>query len=257
MVSVEIPFTAASSLPSFSLEAVPPVAWVEDAVAKFKARMLDETQRFPCIFGVDAVRRGTLRLAAVPAGPERVERLADALRSFLPSCRDLGNRTSLVVFFEPDQRLATVQDYQDHFWSLLQGLHDLDELAWPDDIAADTASSKWEFSFHGEPMFVVANTPLHTRRLSRQFDYFAVTFQPRFVFEGLEEESDQGVRARRIIRKRLSEYDHSVLAPTLGSFGADGNREWSQYFLDDSDAGFDTGTGCPFSMRDRDDRSAS
>ncbi len=243
----------------FSLAAVPESEWVRDAVRRFTARMLDQEQRFPCIFGVDAVRRDTLRLAAIPAGEERTDRLAAALRSFLPDCRELGNRTSMVALFEPDPRLNSVEDYEAHFWSLLQGLHDRDRSEWPADIATSTDSPEWEFSFHGEPMFVVANTPAHVRRLSRYFEYFAVTFQPRFVFEGLEETTEQGVRSRRIIRGRLSEYDTSPPAASLGSFGAPGNREWGQYFLDDSDSGLEPAAACPFLMRVRNpaDRSAS
>ncbi len=256
---IEEATSAAPEVSCFSIEAVPPIAWVEDAVEKFKARMLDDSNRFPCIFGVDAVRRDTLRLAGIPAGPDRIDRLAEALRMFLPRCRELGNRTSMVVLFEDDPSLRTVEDHQAHFWSLLQGLHDRDEVDWPEGIDRNVDSPEWEFSFHGEPMFVVANTPAHGRRRSRYFEYFAITFQPRFVFEGLEETTAQGIRSRRIIRGRLDSYDQSPPAGNLGSFGADGNHEWSQYFLDDSDDGFDAEAGCPFAMRvpSQDDRSFS
>lgn len=259
MVTEETTAVAPPENSTFTFREVPALPWVVDAVEKFKIRMLDDSRKFPCVFGVDAVRRDTLRLAAVPAGPDRTERLADALRSFLPRCRELGNRTSLVVLFEPDPALRTVEDHRTHFWSLLQGLHDGDRLAWPQGIAEDTDSPEWEFSFHGEPMFVVANTPAHTQRRSRYFEYFAITFQPRFVFEGLEETSRQGSSARRIIRGRLAEYDGTPPAGNLGSFGAPGNREWGQYFLDDTDNGFDASDGCPFSMHspERHDRSTT
>jgi uncharacterized protein len=98
------------------------------------------------------------------------------------------------------------------------------------------------------PMFVVANTPTHERRASRYFESLAITFQPRFVFDDLAEDSAQGKNARKIIRARLSDYDALPPTPLLGSFGAPGNREWTQYFLDDDNASHATEGRCPFTQ---------
>ena len=65
-------------------------------------------------------------------------------------------------------------------------------------------------------MFVVVNTPAHQRRASRHFDTLMVTFQPRFVFDDISEDSKQGRNARTIIRGRLKDYDHVPREPAAG-----------------------------------------
>ncbi len=219
--------------------------WAADAMARFESRMSAEAPAFPCIFGVDAIRRGTLRITFVPAGAARLSRLATALREFAEQAESLGRRTSLVAIFEPDPALATMDDYRTAFWSLLQGLRAQDTRPWPPGIAQNPEDPRWEFSFHGQPMFVVVNTPVHQRRRSRHFDYLAITFQPRFVFDDLAETSPQGKSARGIIRERFSRYDELAPAPVLGSFGVPGNREWVQYFLDDENEPVDAAVRCP------------
>lgn len=227
----------------------PPGSWQPLAAALFRERMLDSERLFPCVFGVDAVRKGTLRFAFVPVGPTRLGALADALEEFGEVAESLGNRTSLVCFFEYDPSMVTLEDFRDHFWSLLQGLHDVDGVDWPIGVDTDPENPTWEFCFKGVPLFVVANTPAHRRRHSRYFEYFAVTFQPRFVFDGLAADTPQGRNARRIIRRRLDCYDDVALTPHLGDFGEPGNREWVQYFLDDDNTSLPRAARCPLHVR--------
>lgn len=228
---------------------VPAEGWIGDAVAQFRERMLSTESLFPCIFGVDAVRRATLRYTFVPAGPFRGLWLSEALKCFVDHAPDLGRRTSLVAFFEHDQRLRTHDDFRNHFWDLLSELHGYDEKPWPRGIAADPDSALWEFSFHDMPLFVVANTPTHSHRQSRNFPYFAVTFQPRFVFDDLAEDSPQGGNARKIIRDRLRRYDTVPAAPVLSGYGQPDSREWIQYFLHDDNRVVPRQARCPFHSR--------
>jgi FPC/CPF motif-containing protein YcgG len=221
------------------------VPWEQDAVDRFTRRMLDSERLFPCVFGVDAVRRGSLRCTFISRG-QGVRPLAEALTEFAVLAPDLGKRTSLVAFFEPDEAEATLHDYRERFWKILQDLHDVDPRPWPQDISTDTESPLWEFCFAGMPMFVVANTPSHKRRASRYFESLAITFQPRFVFDDIAEDSPQGRNARKIIRGRLRDYDALPPTPELGSFGAPGNREWAQYFLDDENTPLSPDSRCPF-----------
>ena len=203
------------------------MGWRQDAAARFNDRMLDRRRPFPCIFGVDAVKRQTLRFAFIPDDGNETTALSEALREFITNARDLGKRTSLVVFFERNlEEGASIDEHEDRFWKLLQGLHDRDDHPWPEEIPTDTEDPEWEFSFAGMPMFVVANTPAHQLRQSRYFERFAITFQPRFVFDDIRGDSRQGKGARKIIRGRLHTYDAVEPSSTLGDFGADGNREW-------------------------------
>ena len=221
--------------------------WEEHAVDLFERRMLSTSRRFPCVFGVDAVRRGTLRYCFIPAGPDRVPALSSALREYSSRCRDFGNRTSLVAFFEPDESIHTMDGYKREFWRLLNGVAAVDSEPWPAEIDTETESSEWEFCCFGMPFFVVANTPLHEARSSRYFEYFAITFQPRFVFEDLSPDSRTGRNARKVIRARLQQYDTVPAHPQLGGFGKQGNREWVQYFIGDDNTPVPETEKCPFS----------
>ncbi len=211
----------------------PSHTWQSEAIASFEGRMLDAEDKFPCIFGVDAVVRKTLRYGFIDA-TSQAEQLAATLRSFTSICEELGRRTSLVVFFEswnaPEE---THESYYQEFWELLERTSHFDEAPWPSEYAADTEDSTFEYCFNGVPMFVVVNTPLHTARRSRQFERVAITFQPRFVFDDIEAGTKTGDNARKVIRSRINEYDTAPLTAMLGNYGEETNSEWRQYYLDD------------------------
>lgn len=224
---------------------VPSDGWQHDAATAFSERMLSDSSLFPCIFGVSAVRKGTVRYSFIPAGKSRVAALAAALTEFTLIATDLGNRTSLICFFDFEEGVNTFDEYRDHFWALLGELQSGDASEWPSDISQDPEDSTWEFSFNSTAMFVVANTPRHSNRRSRQSKYLTVTFQPRFVFDDLKADTPAGDKARTVIRRRLDTYDSVERTPLLGSFGQPGNVEWSQYFLNDDNAPVDLAAGCP------------
>jgi FPC/CPF motif-containing protein YcgG len=166
----------------------------------------------------------------------------------VPACAgDLHQHTSLVVLFRPDPEPRSVEDYHEQFWALLQYLHDRDTEPWPAGVAKDLDDPWWEFSFRGTPMFVVCNTPAHVRRRSRSGTGVVVTFQPRWVFAGLEAESRRGQAARRTIREHLRQFDGMEPAPELGGYGDPDKREWKQYFLPDENGG--ELPRCPFHTR--------
>jgi len=60
----------------------PSEGWQHDAATAFSHRMLSDDSLFPCIFGVNAVRKGTVRYSFIPAGQPRVAALAAALSEF-------------------------------------------------------------------------------------------------------------------------------------------------------------------------------
>lgn len=209
--------------------------WRRDAMEQFRERMLDPQHPFPCIFGVEAVVRSTLRYAFVDDEGGQAQGLAAALRDFTQVSASLGKRTSLVCFFESWADERTHEGYHDHFWDLLQEVSALDTQAWPQDVSPQTDDPTFEWAFGGEPMFVVVNTDLHERRRSRAFDRVAITFQPRFVFDDIAAGTPKGDEARRLIRSRLADYDDAPVTALLGSYGDDRNREWQQYYLDDGE----------------------
>ena len=101
----------------------------------------------------------------------------------------------------------------------------------------------WEFSFAGEPIFVVCTTPAHVMRQSRRSSAFMLTFQPRWVFEKILGTEKAANAAFAEVRKRLVPYDSASPSPLLGRYGAADGREYQQYFLHDDN---NASTGCPF-----------
>ncbi|MBB5133705.1 hypothetical protein HNP84_003431 [Thermocatellispora tengchongensis] len=215
---------------------------------EFLASITSDAEPFPCTFGVAAARKGTLRIGYVD-GTDRQDdwsALPDLLRGYLEGYRDLGRETSLVVFFRPEDEPLPLEAYQERFWAVLRYLAAKDAQPWPEDLPTDPDHPMWEFAFAGVPIFVVCNTPAHDRRRSRHAPQFMITFQPRWVFEGLEAHTPRGAAARRTIRNRLRAYDAVEPSPHLGAYGDDANREWRQYFLGDDNTPEAAGERCPF-----------
>lgn len=209
-----------------------PDAWAAEAFSSFRATLESRTEKFPCVFGVKGLREDSLRFAFVPEeqpGPAAAT-LAPALRRFARESRRFGRYTSLVAFFRLPVGLS-IDAYETFFWQALEELRGHDTQPWPSSIPTDAEDPRWEFCFEGTPMFVVCGTPAHDRRRSRRTSTFVITFQPRWVFVGLEEDARSGRQARRVIRARLHAFDTVDAFPGLGSYGVPGNREWIQYFL--------------------------
>lgn len=220
--------------------------WKSEIFDEFSTRMTSKDNNFPCIFGVEAVTRGTLRYGFISDDQgNQATQVAQILRDFTEICRELGKRTSLVCFFESWQAGNTHAAYWDRFWRMLREVSQFDDAPWPTDISPALDDPKFEFTFNGQPMFVVVNTDLHERRMSRHMSRVTVTFQPRFVFEDIAEGTRRGDAAREVIRGRLATYDDAPLPATLGNFGDGSNREWKQYYLDDGDAS-EIPASCPF-----------
>ncbi|MGI8440254.1 MAG: YqcI/YcgG family protein [Thermoleophilaceae bacterium] len=223
-----------------------PDSWRQEVLSTFTSDLLDDTSPFPCTFGAAGMRRGTLRFAFVEGACDERSLLGlrDSLAFYMQTYRTLGRLTSFVAFFRPSAIEQPLRSYEREFWGVLQFLHDHDPREWPQDIPADAEEPRWEFSFWGEPVFVVCNTPAHRRRRSRRSAGMLITFQPRWVFEGLEGDSPRGRAAREVIRRRLTSYDDVPPHHSLGDYGDPGNREWRQYFLPDADA--TQPARCPF-----------
>lgn len=208
--------------------------WEQETFSEFKERMLSTERPFPCIFGVAAVSRGTLRYGFNHEPlQDQASALSKMLEEFTAIAPSLGKRTSLVVFFKNAPNKLDHRSIYEWFWSLLQRTTQLDPQAWPENISPNPDSPSFEWTFNGQPMFVVVNTPIHDVRRSRFFPTLAITFQPRFVFEDIAEGTEKGDTARKIIRSRLEAYDTTPVTPLLGSYGDPDNREWVQYYLDD------------------------
>jgi FPC/CPF motif-containing protein YcgG len=220
-------------------------AWGRECAGELVSTLLGEAS-FPCTFAIAAARKKALRFGFIDSAndPDHWGPLPDILGEYLRIYQDIDRETSLIVFFRPDEEPAALDTYFSRFWAVLQYLHRKDTLPWPGDVPEDPGETRWEFSFAGTPIFVVCNTPAHTRRRSRHSTGMVITFQPRWVFEGLEPDRPRGESARRVIRRRIRRFDGMEPAPHLGDYGEEGNLEWRQYFLPDTNDG--QTPGCPF-----------
>ncbi|MGQ4512984.1 YqcI/YcgG family protein [Streptomyces sp. DW26H14] len=221
-------------------------AWGLPVAHDLVTTLLSQESPFPCSFAVAAAKKHSLRFGFVESARDEGTwgPLVDILRAYLDCYQELGRDTSLVVFFQPDEQQESLQDYFTRFWSVLQFLHEKDPEPWPAQTPTDPEDTWWEFSFGGTEIFVVCNTPAHVTRLSRHSPGFMITFQPRWVFDGLEPDSPRGAKAREVIRNRIRRYDGMEPARELGNYGDPANREWRQYFLPDTPQ--EQMTRCPF-----------
>jgi FPC/CPF motif-containing protein YcgG len=228
-----------------------PDSWQAQFFDSFQRDLTSKERTFPCTFGSLGSERGGLRFLFLEdfRDPAEIDVLAAALRDYIGHYKSIDRMTSLICFFNPAARLQTEEQYFRAFWKVLQELHERDEAPWPDGIPTDPSDPKWEFSFGGDSFFVVCNTPLHEHRLSRRAMGFYVTFQPRWVFEGITGDTKAGQAARRVIRKHLRNYDRVDLYPHMGNYGDSDNLEWLQYFIPDSNES--TPSRCPFRFAGR------
>ncbi|MCA1065077.1 YqcI/YcgG family protein [Rossellomorea sp. AcN35-11] len=222
--------------------------WQKEAYRHFSALMCDEEHPYPCVPGKQGFQTDTLRFgfAENPRSQEASLELSDLLKQYGKISRDTGKYASLVVFFHSDEReeeKPSIEDYRDMFWTLLNRTHELDEGPWPEGIAEDPHHHTWEFCFDGEPYFAFCATPAHTVRKSRHFPYFLLAFQPRWVFDEINASTSFGQKLKKVIRKRLIEYDEREAHPSLKWYGQEDNHEWKQYYISDDDS---SPSKCPF-----------
>lgn len=232
-----------------------PHTWRAEVLGAFVADLRSRRSPFPCTFGAAALERGGLKFAWVEDArdEESLLGLRTALSAYMGTYRTLGKLTSFVAFFRPPPLDRPIAAYEHDFWRVLRFLHRHDPSDWPEDIPTEVEDPRWEFSFCGEPVFVVCNTPAHRQRRSRRSRGMLITFQPRWVFEGLEGHTPRGRAAREVIRRRLDSYDDVPAHASLGNYGEPENREWRQYFLPDAD---ESPPGrCPFHAAARGERS--
>lgn len=222
--------------------------WQAHAYLDFSKMMTDTSNPYPCVPGVQGFLNDTLRFgfAKDPRSDSASEQLGIILKTYGSIARETGKYASLVVFFDSrtlHDEGCDVNQYEEVFWDLLNNVHQLDEEPWPEDIPKDPHHHEWEFCFNGEPYFAFCATPSHSVRKSRKFPYFMVAFQPRWVFDEINDSTTFGQKLKKAIRKRLVKYDGIPPHPDLKWYGNKDNHEWKQYYLSDDES---SPSKCPF-----------
>jgi FPC/CPF motif-containing protein YcgG len=216
-----------------------PYTWESTVFKEFETTLTSKTRPFPCIFGVAGFQQDQLRYSFSEklTAPD----IASSLENFVKNSREYGQNTSLVVFSRP-RPMENIKSYEERFWSLISDLASIDKYEWPEKIPRTLDSPLWEFCFAGEPIFVVCNTPAHVLRQSRRASCFMITFQPRWVFDGILGTPELAKKSFEKVRSRLKPFDLISPSPHLGSYGNPDNREFSQYFLREDNEP----VSCPF-----------
>ncbi|MDD9337166.1 MAG: YqcI/YcgG family protein [Rickettsiaceae bacterium] len=201
---------------------------------------------FPCHFGVQAEKQGALRYTYIENN--NIENLPDTLKEFLIlSKSSTRKRHALVVFLEPVEN-KDLDFYNSHFWSILNYLHDNDDMEWPKDWPKDPNNQEWEFIFNEEPMFVSANMPAYKNRTTRNIGKSQILiFQPRRIFKDISPNTKFGSKAIELIREKVEKIEGVPTHPDLGGYGD--TYEWKQYVISDDNES-ETGQ-CPFSHHHR------
>ncbi|CAC9589314.1 hypothetical protein [uncultured Gammaproteobacteria bacterium] len=223
--------------------------WKNVVFEEFYTTMTNENEKFPCVFGTAGVKNQQVRyyFSNSQARDPDIYPLAIVLEEYVKNSRTYGKNTSLVVFFKPDSKIRSIQNYERDFWSILQRLNYIDSSSWPKEISEDPEHYLWEFSFSEEPIFVVCNNPAHKLRRSRYAGTFMITLQPRWVFEFLQKPA--GRKSKKIVREILKSYDDIDVHPELGTYGDKKNKEWLQYYL--SDTNETNNKKCPFQLKEK------
>ncbi|MGU3472925.1 YqcI/YcgG family protein [Paenibacillus sp. D51F] len=222
--------------------------WEREAYLSFASMIADDDNSYPCVPGRQGFLTDNLRFgfAPDPRTEAAAREVADLLAQYGPLSRETGKYASLVIFFSTPEDLlesASVENYEELFWSLLSDASKLDAAPWPESIPRDPGHHEWEFCYGGEPYFAFCATPAHVVRRSRSFSGFLVAFQPRWVFREINDSTPFGRNMKKIIRRKLADYDGIPAHPSLKWYGQQDNQEWQQYYLRDDDSAL---SKCPF-----------
>ncbi|NRD79633.1 YqcI/YcgG family protein [Bacillus sp. BRMEA1] len=215
--------------------------WKLEAFELFEAKLADQKHPFPCIPAIIGQRLNHFRYGFVsnPYEDAAALGLAMLLNEYSLCFKEIGNYTSLIIFFEPfevQSENLNVEDYETLFWDQLNRIAELDSSKWPFQIPEDPREPLWEFCFQGEAYFMYCATPAHQYRNSRHFPYFILAITPRWALERFYETEKNSLKIKENIRKRLENYDSIPIHPALNTYGQQDNYEWKQYFLRDDDS---------------------
>ncbi|UFT99711.1 YqcI/YcgG family protein [Radiobacillus kanasensis] len=226
--------------------------WRMDAFHAFQEKFTDKEHKFPCIPATQGFHLGQLRFGFLPSpkDPQTPEYLAEILEAYGKVSNQIGDNTSLVLFFNrfSGDEKTSVSDYETWYWDILQQVHEMDETRWPADIPEDPHHALWEYCFNGERYFLFCATPAHQNRQSRFFPYMMFAITPRWVFDTFLEKPPSK-KLKRQIRERLKAYDSVEPHPDLKVYRTEENYEYKQYFLRDDQSSLNK---CPFHTKKKD-----
>jgi FPC/CPF motif-containing protein YcgG len=201
-------------------------------------------KEFPCVAAKAALSRGQIKcMVADHMGcPANDRDILQFLYDFVDIYRSSSESfySAAVLFKAP--HVDSEEMFDKLLWQRLQALADMDAANYSYDkrVNNDPSSAHFSFSLKEEAFFIIGLHPAATR-VTRQFSYPALVFNPHAEFEKLREKN-QYERMKDIVRKRDIAYSGSA-NPMLQDFGE--ISEVYQY----SGRNYDAGWECPLKIR--------
>ena len=201
------------------------------------------TKEFPCVAAKEAVARQQVScfVAGHMACPADDCAILHFIYSFIDKYRSEKDifHSAAVIFRKPD--IFNEDMFESLMWEKLQSLSDLDAQRYGYDkrVSPDPFSEKFSFSVKEEAFFILGLHP-KSSRITRQFSYPVLVFNPHAQFEKLRE-TTQYTKLKNIVRKRDIAYTGSI-NPMLDDFGS--SSEVYQY----SGKQYDQAWACPLKI---------
>lgn len=118
-----------------------------------------------------------------------------------------------------------------------------------EDVSINPYSSNFSFCFNGVQIFFNVSTPHHKVLKNRNLGHYIVFIvNPRENFDFVApNNSEKGVKTRKLIRNRVLSYNNEVIPSELGFFSDSNNFEWKQYTLPEPNV--ENLKECPFKVK--------
>lgn len=198
---------------------------------------------YPCVAARAAMAREHIpcMVANYMACPKDDRNILQFLYHFVDDFRSATTtfHSAAIIFKGPE--LHSEEIFDSLLWQRLQSLARLDaeNCVYDNRVNADPSSSDFSFSLGGEAFFIIGLHPASSR-LSRQFKYPTLVFNPHAQFEQLRK-TDRYENMKHIIRQRDIAYSGTI-NPMLADFGQ--SSEVYQY----SGRQYDSEWQCPLKI---------
>ena len=175
---------------------------------------------FPCIGAKTALAKNQVQcmVAGNMACPSHDKDILEYLYNFTIRYRSTGgNFHSAAILFTGPKNISEAI-FETLLWQRLQAISDLDAVTYGYDkrVSADPASPDFSFSLKEEAFFIVGMHP-SSSRMSRQFNYPALIFNPHSQFEAMKE-TNKYEMIKAAVRKKDIAFSGSV-NPMLDDYG--------------------------------------
>jgi FPC/CPF motif-containing protein YcgG len=220
-------------------EILPP--WVRTSYSTFVETLRNPA--YPCFWGTIAEQKGMIRylIASSLTEPSVIEHTLQGVYRYVAEVNEIeklqheeAHLLTLVIFFSPDPKILTVEEYARQAFDFLNALHSIDEIPWPADWSADPQSPNWCYALGGRALFVNVSTPANYKRRSRHLGQGMT-----FVITPAEVILSKHGGENSSIYRRVCEYDGIPPHPNLlvmPESGKVGHELTVQVLPDDNDS---------------------